>query len=263
MKNLPLLGFTGTYRDSIGAYYPLGHGYRWYLPNVMRFNAPDSFSPFDAGGINPYIYCDDDPVNRIDPSGHINWSIVGRVFRRFFDRTYGHAGGRAISATLASEAPESADTAGDKLALRAGVETRRASLPPHAVQHEQYPSFAGDLSAQSMGTIQEPPQHVYRVATLLEKIDLHGGGKEVLRPQVFVRSDKGRTYQLSMDDFLETFAVDTKSNARLCSPRAPMLPGTDDKTSAELDVRPRWTAASGGSDNAAKVAVTKPGNVLP
>jgi len=37
----------------------------------MRFHSPDSFSPFAAGGINAYMYCGGDPVNRIDPSGHM------------------------------------------------------------------------------------------------------------------------------------------------------------------------------------------------
>ncbi|ANN67452.1 hypothetical protein BAU06_15110 [Bordetella bronchialis] len=37
----------------------------------MRFNAPDFYSPFGPGGINSYAYCAADPVNRIDPSGHM------------------------------------------------------------------------------------------------------------------------------------------------------------------------------------------------
>lgn len=32
--------FTGTYQDKVSLGYPLGHGYRWYLPSLMRFNAP-------------------------------------------------------------------------------------------------------------------------------------------------------------------------------------------------------------------------------
>jgi RHS repeat-associated protein len=38
--------FTGAYADAITAGYPLGNGYRWYLPGLMRFNAPDEDSPF-------------------------------------------------------------------------------------------------------------------------------------------------------------------------------------------------------------------------
>jgi RHS repeat-associated protein len=63
--------FAGAYQDPITVGYPLGHGYRWYLPSLMRFIRPDDFSPFGAGGINPYIYCVADPVNRVDPTGHV------------------------------------------------------------------------------------------------------------------------------------------------------------------------------------------------
>jgi RHS repeat-associated protein len=66
-----MLGFTGAYQDPVTAFYPLGNGYRWYLPGLMRFNAPDSFSPFGAGGPNPYAYCGDDPINHTDPTGHM------------------------------------------------------------------------------------------------------------------------------------------------------------------------------------------------
>lgn len=48
----------------------LGNGYRAYSPALRRFTCPDSDSPFGIGGINPYVYCDHDPVNRTDPSGH-------------------------------------------------------------------------------------------------------------------------------------------------------------------------------------------------
>ena len=36
----------------------------------MRFNSPDSLSPFGDGGINAYSYCDNNPVNLSDSSGH-------------------------------------------------------------------------------------------------------------------------------------------------------------------------------------------------
>lgn len=70
MDKQTALGFTGAYLDSLTAAYPLGNGYRWYLPDLMRFNAPDELSPFGEGGPNPYAYCADDPVNCTDPTGH-------------------------------------------------------------------------------------------------------------------------------------------------------------------------------------------------
>nr|WP_318383058.1 RHS repeat-associated core domain-containing protein [uncultured Enterobacter sp.] len=65
--------FNGQFRDPVTGYYHLGGGYRAYNPELMRFNTPDSWSPFGAGGINPYSYCQNDPINFTDPSGHISW----------------------------------------------------------------------------------------------------------------------------------------------------------------------------------------------
>jgi RHS repeat-associated protein len=67
---LSLLGFNGERPDSLTGYYLLGNGYRAFNPVLMRFNSPDSWSPFGAGGMNSYAYCSGDPVNRNDPSGH-------------------------------------------------------------------------------------------------------------------------------------------------------------------------------------------------
>lgn len=64
-------GFNGERIDPVSRTYHLGNGYRAYNPVLMRFNAPDSMSPFGAGGINPYAYCAGDPINHTDPSGHI------------------------------------------------------------------------------------------------------------------------------------------------------------------------------------------------
>lgn len=63
-------GFNGEHPDPLTGHYPLGNGYRSYNPVLMRFNSPDSLSPFGEGGVNAYAYCAGDPVNRSDPSGH-------------------------------------------------------------------------------------------------------------------------------------------------------------------------------------------------
>lgn len=75
-----LPGFNGERADPVSGTYHLGNGYRAYNPVLMRFNCPDSLSPFGAGGINPYAYCAGDPINHTDPSGHISWQgILGIV----------------------------------------------------------------------------------------------------------------------------------------------------------------------------------------
>ena len=67
---LSLLGFYGERPDPVTGHYLLGNGYRAFNPVLMRFNSPDSLSPFGNGGLNAYAYCVGDPVNRSDPTGH-------------------------------------------------------------------------------------------------------------------------------------------------------------------------------------------------
>ena len=81
---LSLLGFNGELPDPLTGHYHLGKGYRQFNPVLMRFNSPDSWSPFGEGGLNAYGYCGGDSINRSDPSGHF-WGI-GKFFRRIFGR---------------------------------------------------------------------------------------------------------------------------------------------------------------------------------
>lgn len=66
----PILGFNAQLREHTG-HYMLGNGYRVFSPQLMRFISADNLSPFGGGGINSYMYCSGDPINNIDPSGHI------------------------------------------------------------------------------------------------------------------------------------------------------------------------------------------------
>ncbi|MGG1944370.1 RHS repeat-associated core domain-containing protein [Trinickia sp. NRRL B-1857] len=111
MASTIVLGFTGEFRDSATAAYPLGNGYRWYFPDLMRFNAPDEMSPFDAGGANPYAYCFNDPINRSDPTGHMSLGILGRLFTR-------REGEGVVDSHLGSTALSSESIAADRAAAR-------------------------------------------------------------------------------------------------------------------------------------------------
>lgn len=79
-----ILGFKGEHVLQDPQLYPLGNGYRLYDPELMRFSSVDDWSPFGAGGINSYAYCDGDPINRADPNGHgffsSLWSGIKSVF---------------------------------------------------------------------------------------------------------------------------------------------------------------------------------------
>lgn len=75
-----LLGFNGERRDSMTGHYLLGNGYRAFNPVLMKFNSPDSLSPFAEGGLNGYAFCLGDPVNRVDPTGHTP-NVVKSILR--------------------------------------------------------------------------------------------------------------------------------------------------------------------------------------
>ncbi|WP_082056513.1 RHS repeat-associated core domain-containing protein [Pseudomonas sp. 10-1B] len=65
----PTSAFCGEPKDALTGCYHLGNGYRQFNTVIMRFNSADSLSPFGKGGLNAYMYCAGDPVNRRDPSG--------------------------------------------------------------------------------------------------------------------------------------------------------------------------------------------------
>ena len=64
-------GFNGAYLEGAIDIYLLGNGYRAYSPKLRRFISPDALSPFGQGGLNSYCYCFGDPLNAVDPTGHM------------------------------------------------------------------------------------------------------------------------------------------------------------------------------------------------
>ena len=88
---ISVLGFNGERADPVTGHYLLGNGYRAFNPVLMRFNSPDSWSPFGRGGINSYGYCGGEPINRVDRNGHffglgsliknLTFALDKRVFR--------------------------------------------------------------------------------------------------------------------------------------------------------------------------------------
>lgn len=79
---LSLLGFNGEPADPMTGQYLLGNGYRAFHPVLMRFNRPDSLCPFGSGGLNAYAYCQGDPINLKDPSGHNAAWAISRLLSR-------------------------------------------------------------------------------------------------------------------------------------------------------------------------------------
>ena len=84
---LSLLGFNGERPDPVTGCYLLGNGYRAFNPVLMRFNSPDNLSPFQKGGLNSYAYCEGDPANNTDSSGHLIDKIMLRILNTWRNNT--------------------------------------------------------------------------------------------------------------------------------------------------------------------------------
>jgi len=80
---LTLLGFNGERYDHAITGSLLGNGYRGFNSTLMRFCAPDSWGPFSVGGLNTYCYCLGDPVNHVDPSGHVSLLMLAKAIIKF------------------------------------------------------------------------------------------------------------------------------------------------------------------------------------
>jgi RHS repeat-associated protein len=71
-------GFDGQLTDSQTNWQFLGQGYRAYNPMLHRFMSQDSLSPFDKGGINGYVFGNNNPIMMSDPTGHMSsWANMG------------------------------------------------------------------------------------------------------------------------------------------------------------------------------------------
>lgn len=73
--------FTGQEQDpETGLYF---YNARYYNPVLGRFISPDSIvpEPGNPQSLNRYSYVENNPVNRIDPSGHFSF---GKFFRSLF-----------------------------------------------------------------------------------------------------------------------------------------------------------------------------------
>ena len=70
--------YRSYYYDSDTNLYYLNA--RYYSPELRRFISPDDTTyivPKNANGLNLYCYCNNDPVNFVDPSGHFSFLLLG------------------------------------------------------------------------------------------------------------------------------------------------------------------------------------------
>ncbi|VVP61577.1 hypothetical protein PS870_06377 [Pseudomonas fluorescens] len=150
-----LLGFNGERIDPILDGYHLGNGYRPYSPSLRRFTSPDSLSPFGQGGINPYAYCEGDPINHTDPTGHVRLGAI------FGDIVEGMDAAFDVAAFAAAVA-----TGGESLAVIKGIhaisgvvgigtEIASQSISGHSTTHKILDgiSFVSSITNTTTGLI--------------------------------------------------------------------------------------------------------------
>ena len=91
------LRYCGYYYDSETGFYYLQS--RYYDPEIGRFINADSYASTDATGLlstNMFAYCENDPVNRSDPSGDVYLEVlltgaaIG-IFKQFAADVIGNA----------------------------------------------------------------------------------------------------------------------------------------------------------------------------
>lgn len=141
-------GYNGERVDPLTGVIHLGNGYRAFNPGLQRFNAPDNLSPFNQGGLNAYIYCDGDPINRADPSGKTTAKAIAGIVLSSIGVILAVAGGAlAIGAAKGIEtvAVAARTTAAAAMPGLAGVATGVASLTVDD------PETADKLSSASLG----------------------------------------------------------------------------------------------------------------
>ncbi len=96
-------GFAGGLYDTDTGLVRFGA--RDYDPSVGRWTAKDPIL-FEGGQVNLYVYVGNDPVNGIDPSGMVDWDLLGDVFWDYF------ASGRALDNMIGAAKAELSIAAG-------------------------------------------------------------------------------------------------------------------------------------------------------
>lgn len=159
--------FNGQRREEDTGWYLLGNGYRAFNPALHRFHNPDSFSPFNGAGVNPYMYCSGDPINFSDPTGHLSssgWASigVGLAFTVLGIAITALSGGSATGAYAASVSSVLSVTAaiGSAATGAAAVVLGESSDQQGAAQVLGWISMGlGILSAHQAGAARPPAQN--------------------------------------------------------------------------------------------------------
>jgi RHS repeat-associated protein len=102
LKNTSTLKNPFTYKGAFGYYYDEETGLyylkaRYYDPKIYRFisrdpieKAPELADLQNPLSLNPYLYCEDDPVGKVDPEGILpTFCRVGKFYYGPTRKRYG------------------------------------------------------------------------------------------------------------------------------------------------------------------------------
>lgn len=130
----------------------------------MRFISPDNLSPFSRGGCNSYAYCEGDPINYIDHSGHNRYFFtIGRIFRS----TYRTAP-KALAANINALPPNPRKGYLNE-AFEILMETSFAATPAKGS-----PVLSGAPLTQALSDMNAPAPFAHKVKAVIKNKISHG-----------------------------------------------------------------------------------------
>lgn len=190
------LAYNGERREGQTGCYLLGNGYRVFSPVLMRFQAPDSWSPFEVGGLNAYSYTNGDPVNYSDPSGHLKLATIFSMLMAGGDDAFaagaraGGAGGRGFSRTAPGSMPTVSAAAGtdDILATRGFVQHGGTPAPSNAgvstlANTSRQGSARTTLAPAGTSRVVQPPTRPSAIPEAMPSASIPGPGRRVDAPK--------------------------------------------------------------------------------
>ena len=129
------LRYRGYYYDSETGFYYLQS--RYYDPEIGRFINADSYASTDATGLlstNMFAYCENDPVNRSDPSGEVapiliamaGGAMVGLAEQFMTDVIYAMVTGQPLDACFSSVGTYVSSAVGGAMSVLPGGGVMRA-----------------------------------------------------------------------------------------------------------------------------------------
>ena len=135
LANVNPLRYRGYYYDSETGFYYLQS--RYYDPAIGRFINADSYASTDATGLlstNMFAYCENDPVNKSDPTGEVapilvamaGGALVGIAEQFMTDVIYAMVTGQSLDACFSSVGTYVSSAVGGAMSVLPGGGVMRA-----------------------------------------------------------------------------------------------------------------------------------------